>query len=177
VRRFDGRMALSPRDGLIVARHEVPVPFSEAVCARRALQFGHLKTGFHFVPEGHTIVARRFIAGLAVHRDLRPRGTLEVGIWAATNPPCRIGSRWKLPHAGPPSKLSPGMSKRQRVECSCASETPGTPVESLGPMGSVQSSRWDGLFPYDSRHFVPGYYRAVPPGQKPFAHRSASKLS
>jgi hypothetical protein len=24
------------------------------------------------------------------------------------------------------------------------------------------------------RHFVPGYYRAVPPGQKPFAHRSAS---
>ena len=25
-----------------------------------------------------------------------------------------------------------------------------------------------------SRHFVPGYYRAVPPGQKPFSHRSAS---
>jgi hypothetical protein len=47
--------------------------------ARRTLQFGHLKTGFHFVPEGHPIVARRFIAGLAVHRDLRPRGTLEVG--------------------------------------------------------------------------------------------------
>jgi hypothetical protein len=21
------------------------------------------------------------------------------------------------------------------------------------------------------RHFVPGYYRTVPPGQKPFAHR------
>jgi hypothetical protein len=24
------------------------------------------------------------------------------------------------------------------------------------------------------RHFVPGYYQPVPPGQKPFAHRSAS---
>ena len=35
---------------------------------------------------------------------------------------------------------------------------------------SVQSSRWDGAnFPHDSRHFVPGYYRAVPPGQKAFA--------
>jgi hypothetical protein len=27
-----------------------------------------------------------------------------------------------------------------------------------------------------SRHFVPGYYRADPPGQKPFAHRNASQL-
>src|ERR1700722_11599050 len=31
-------------------------------------------------------------------------------------------------------------------------------------------------FPHDSRHFVPGYDRAVPPGKKPFAHRSASQL-
>jgi len=31
---------------------------------------------------------------------------------------------------------------------------------------SVQSSRWDGaILSPDSRHFVPGYYRAVPPGQ------------
>jgi hypothetical protein len=42
---------------------------------------------------------------------------------------------------------------------------------------SVQSSRWDWFFPHDSRHFVPGYYRAVPPGRKPFASRSASQLS
>ena len=34
-----------------------------------------------------------------------------------------------------------------------------------------------GYIPHDSRHFVPGYYRAVPPGQKPFAHRGASQLS
>jgi hypothetical protein len=26
--------------------------------ARRVLQFGHLEAGFHFVPEGHTIVAQ-----------------------------------------------------------------------------------------------------------------------
>jgi hypothetical protein len=38
-----------------------------------------LKPGFHCVPEGLAIVARRFIAGLAVDRDLRPGGTLEVG--------------------------------------------------------------------------------------------------
>jgi hypothetical protein len=45
---------------------------------------------------------------------------------------------------------------------------PGTPVEKFG-------SRWDeSYFPHDSRHFVPGYYRAVPPGQKPSADRSAS---
>ena len=31
-----------------------------------------------------------------------------------------------------------------------------------------------GYFPHDSRHIVPGYYLAVPPGQRPFAHRSAS---
>ena len=31
-----------------------------------------------------------------------------------------------------------------------------------------------GYFPRDSRHFVPGYYRAVSPGQRPSAHRSAS---
>ena len=29
-----------------------------------------------------------------------------------------------------------------------------------------------GLFVSLSRHFVPGYYRPVPPGQKPFAHRA-----
>jgi hypothetical protein len=34
-----------------------------------------------------------------------------------------------------------------------------------------------GYFPHDSRHFVPGYYRAVPPGQKPSAHRGASQLT
>ena len=31
-----------------------------------------------------------------------------------------------------------------------------------------------GSFPRDSRHFVPGYYRAVPPGRKPSARPSAS---
>jgi hypothetical protein len=37
-----------------------------------------------------------------------PEGRLS-WIWAATNPPCRMGSRWKLPHAGPhpPHKRNP----------------------------------------------------------------------
>ena len=37
-------------------------------------------------------------------------------------------------------------------------------IGSIVPLGR-------GYFPHDSRHFVPGYYRAVPPGQKPFALR------
>src|ERR1700722_12299601 len=58
---------------------------------RSAFQFGRLKAGFHFVPEGHTIVARRFIAGLAVHRVCVPEGRLKldlgcrgkrIGVWA-----------------------------------------------------------------------------------------------
>jgi hypothetical protein len=84
------------------------------------------------------------------------------------------------------------MSKRQRVECSSrfrASETLGTPVEksasddvqpfdlildfmngfsakidSIVPLGG-------GYSPHNSRHFVPGYYRAVPLGQKTLDRR------
>jgi hypothetical protein len=42
------------------------------------------------------------------------------------------------------SKLSPGMSKRQRVECSCRFRNAQILLlKSSGPMGSVQSSRWD----------------------------------
>ena len=37
-------------------------------------------------------------------------------------------------------------------------------IGSIVPLGR-------GYFPHDSSHFVPGYYRAVPPGQKPFALR------
>src|SRR5271166_4003583 len=36
--------------------------------------------------------------------------------------------------------------------------------DSIVPLGR-------GYFPHDSRHFVPGYYQPVPPGQKPLAHR------
>ena len=45
---------------------------------RRASQFGHLKAGFHFVPEGHAIVARRFIAGLAINKVRVPEGRLKL---------------------------------------------------------------------------------------------------
>src|SRR3984957_9517897 len=58
---------------------------------------------------------------------------------------------------------------RRIVESSTAPaalETSGTPVEKFGsdgigsivPLGRV-------YLPHDSRHFVPGYDRAVPPGQ------------
>jgi 3-polyprenyl-4-hydroxybenzoate decarboxylase len=45
-----GEWLLSGRDRLIVARREVP------------LEFGHLEAGSYFVPKGHLIVARQFIA-------------------------------------------------------------------------------------------------------------------
>jgi hypothetical protein len=47
-----------------------------------------------------------------------------------------------------------------------ASETPGTPVEKFGSdgIGSIVPLGRD-YFSHDSRHFVPGYDRAVPPGQ------------
>jgi hypothetical protein len=45
--------------------------------ARRALKFGHLKTGFSFVPEGHAIVARRFIAGVRDPMACVPEGRLN----------------------------------------------------------------------------------------------------
>jgi hypothetical protein len=60
--------------------------------ARRALQFGHLEAGFHFVPEGHAIVARRFIAGSAINKVCVPEGRLKL-VLGATNPACRIDSR------------------------------------------------------------------------------------
>jgi hypothetical protein len=43
----------------------------------KPLQFGHLEAGFHFVPEGHAIVARRFIAGLAINKVCVPEGRLK----------------------------------------------------------------------------------------------------
>jgi hypothetical protein len=56
------------------------------------LQFGHLEAGFHFVPEGHAIVARRFIAGLAINKVCVPEGRLKLDL-GATNLACRIDSR------------------------------------------------------------------------------------
>jgi hypothetical protein len=42
--------------------------------------FGHLEAGFHFVPEGRAIVARRFIAGLAINMICVPEGRLKVDL-------------------------------------------------------------------------------------------------
>jgi hypothetical protein len=34
----------------------------DCAAAAEALELGQLEAGFHFVPEGHTIVARRFVS-------------------------------------------------------------------------------------------------------------------
>jgi len=41
---------------------------------------------------------------------------------------------------------------------------------SVRPSGAWNSHKK--MYKLQSRHFVPGYYQPVPPGQKPFAHRS-----
>jgi hypothetical protein len=71
--------AIWPEEARKLSPAQVCIRLVRLSAPQRALQFGHLKAGFHFVPEGQAIVARRFIAGLAIHRDLRPGGTLEVG--------------------------------------------------------------------------------------------------
>jgi hypothetical protein len=38
------------------------------------------RASFHFVPEGHAIVARRFIAGLAINRICVPEGRLKLDL-------------------------------------------------------------------------------------------------
>jgi hypothetical protein len=56
-----------------------------------------------------------------------------------------------------------GPSRRDgRSRCQSQAE-----IGSIVPLGR-------GYLPQDSRHFVPGYYRAVPLGQKRFAHRCAN---
>jgi hypothetical protein len=70
-----GEWLLSRRDSLIVARHEARSPGSEV-----PLEFGHLEAGFRFVPEGHAIVARRFIAGLALNKTCVPEGRLKLDL-------------------------------------------------------------------------------------------------
>jgi hypothetical protein len=66
-----------------------------------------------FVPEGQADSRQARSARVATQRGSVPEGRLKS----------------LSVHRFLSSKLSPGMSKRQRVECSCRLETPGTPVE------------------------------------------------
>jgi hypothetical protein len=71
---------------------------------------------------------------------------------------------------------------RSAWEAMQSGSRPGGTVESLPVPQNIQVFRFNRpagteLIPYDSRHFVPGYYQPVPPGQKRFAPRSASQLS
>ena len=45
------------------------------------------------------------------------------------------------------------------------------------PEGRSKSLSVPQIFVVETELLIPGYYRAVPPGQKPFAHRGASQLS
>jgi hypothetical protein len=88
------------------------------------------------------IVARYEVPGYRC-RELRPGGTVEVIV--------------------SPRDICP----RNRVHA--ALETPGILLKGMltsnlsrDPFNRPAGT---GLFPHDSRHFVPGYYRALPPGQ------------
>jgi hypothetical protein len=67
-----------------------------------------LKPGFHFVPEGRAIVARRFIAGLAINNICVPEGRLklELGCYES-GVPDRFEVKISITHA-PNSGVPPG---------------------------------------------------------------------
>jgi hypothetical protein len=71
----------------------------------RVLEFGHLEPGFHFVPEGHAIVARLFIAGLAIHRICVPEGRLKLELGCY--------------ESGPPDRFKVRISTLPRSERTC----------------------------------------------------------
>jgi len=60
------------------------------------------------VPEGHLIVARRFIAGYPVNGTTRPVGTNELGLRANT---------FKRPYGTPlPLTLDPAINRRATIK-------------------------------------------------------------
>jgi len=73
----------------------------------------------------------------------------------------RHGSAWvsrEAPRPGGTVEVKPGPGR-------FVVETEPMPFQicSIIPLGRA-------ILSHDSRHFVPGYYRAIPTGQKPFAH-------
>jgi hypothetical protein len=60
--------------------------------------------------------------------------------------------------------MQKGLRPGGTVEVICRPTESGPMIQPL--FARLQSSRWDeAYFPHNSRHFVPGYYRAAPPGQ------------
>jgi hypothetical protein len=51
---------------LAISGHH-PVSVYNYHAPQGGLEFGYLEVGLHFVPDGSAIVARRFIAGLAIN--------------------------------------------------------------------------------------------------------------
>jgi hypothetical protein len=131
-------------------------------------------------------VARRFIAGSHAEADDPP---LLNRIASATKPTKEV-RRDALPTVGQPSRLAPADAASPRskagrltyvgqpsrlalsdithsiIQCGQI-QVPGT-ANGFGPRcGTGRSASL-------RRHFVPGYYQPVPPGQKPLAHRRPS---
>jgi hypothetical protein len=86
---------------------------------RGRLEFGRLETGFHFVPEGHAIVARRFIAGLAMNMICVPEGRLKLDLGCYES---RV-----------PEEVEKSVSVAEKT----------TVFGRRSKLRSVQSSRWD----------------------------------
>src|ERR1700730_18105510 len=93
---------------------------------------------------------------------------------------CSSSNRTNNARAGfAPDELL-GSGTTQPRPCIISSNTfatdKGRPKPSLAFSRSRNrfNHRGGGYFSHDSRRFVPGYYRAFPPGQKSIAHRSAS---
>jgi hypothetical protein len=74
-----------------------------------------------------------------------------------------------------PERCFPTIRRSTRVLYKAQWLNPGlSPVATFG----AKTARSDFLqMSKLHRHFMPGYYQPVPPGQKPFSHRSVSELS
>src|SRR5271157_5896758 len=61
--------------------------------------------------------------------------------------------------------LHPNREHRRDAYATLGSASSWAEIRSIVPVGR-------GYFPHNPRHFVPGYYQPVPPGQKPFGPRA-----
>jgi len=95
-----------------------------------------LEAGFHFVPEGRGIVARRFIAGLASNKLCVPEGRLklELGCYQSGLPD-RFKAKISIPPrsefrrpSGTLAARNPAINRRATVICPSGTRSDPSPI-------------------------------------------------
>jgi hypothetical protein len=81
-----------------------------------------LEAGFHFVPEGHTIVARRFIAGLAINKVRVPEGRLKLVLGCYESD---VPDRFELKISAPALRIQASLRDASHVVTDPGDKSPG----------------------------------------------------